>query len=128
MLDKIRLHAAGQLPPDYHRNLGIGFDGHCCTFLGIDYPQLVTRVKAGGTDAEILAWCHEKGGTRTDGQCMIWNHFMQKVGWRDERSATLQQRIVEYGLGGKNLPIETLFDLNDFDEGRDPVASRAWLG
>lgn len=36
----------------------------------------------------------------------------------------LQQRIGEYGLTGR--PIETWFDLNDFDEGRDPVAARAW--
>ena len=42
------------------------------------------------------------------------------------RSAVLQERIRESGLEGK--PIETLFDLIDYDEGRDPVASQAWLG
>jgi gluconokinase len=61
---------------------------------------------------------------RTDEQCTVWSRFLMKVGWRDERSPLLQQRVVEYGLVGK--PIETFFDLNEFDEGRDPVTTRAW--
>lgn len=127
MLDKIRLHAAGQLPPDYRNNLGVGFDGRCCTFLKIGYADLVARVPQGGSDEEILAWCHERGGPRTDDECNVWNRFMMKLGWRDDRSAVLQQRVIEYGLAGKGLPIETFFDLNDYDEGRDPVGTRAWL-
>ena len=55
MLDKIRLHARGELPPDYHENLGKGFDEKCVTFLQINYDQLVERVKRGGSDEEILA-------------------------------------------------------------------------
>lgn len=124
MLDKIRLQASRKLPPDYFNNLGVGFDGRCCLFLGVEYPALKSRVLAGGTDLEVLAWCHEQGGLRTDDQCNIWNRFMMKVGWRDDRTPVLRQRIVECGLTGK--PIETFFDLNEFDEGRDPVATRAW--
>lgn len=125
MLDKIRLHAAQKLPADYHPNLGKGFDARCCAFLGVDHPALVTRTLQGGTDEEILAWCHERGGARSDDQCAWWNNFMTKRGWRDEASALLPQRIVELGLTGKL--IETFFDLNEFDEGRDPVTTRAWL-
>jgi carbohydrate kinase (thermoresistant glucokinase family) len=124
MLDKIRLQAAGKLPAEYQNNLGIGFDGRCCTFLTVDHPALKTRVLAGGSDAEILAWSHERGGARTDDQCNIWNRFMVKVGWRDDRTAALRQRLEEYGLAGR--PIETFFDLIEFDEGRNPIASRAW--
>jgi hypothetical protein len=125
MLDKIRLHAAGQLPADYQPNLGKGFDLRCCTFLGVDHSALSARTLQGGTDDEVLAWCHERGGARTDDQCIIWNSFMMKRGWRDEATPTLQKRLVEFGLTGK--PIETMFDLNEFDEGRDPVAAQAWL-
>jgi gluconokinase len=125
MLDKIRLHADGRLPPEYCNNLGIGFDGRCCTFLGVDYPAIKSRaLEAGGTDAEILTWCHERGGARTDDQCNIWNRFLTKIGWRDDRTAVLRQRIQEIGLTGK--PIETFFDLIELDEGRNPAASRAW--
>jgi hypothetical protein len=55
----------------------------------------------------------------------MWNRFMTKAGWRDDRSARLQQLVLEYGLVGK--PIETVFDLFDDDEGRDPIIERPWL-
>ena len=126
MLDKIRLHAAHQLPADYHANLGQGFDGRCCSFLRVAYAELQARTLAGGTDEEILAWCLERGGARTDDERYVFSRFLAKVGWRDDRTPVLRQRIGEYGLTGK--PIETFFDLNDFDEGRDPVGTQAWLG
>ncbi len=125
MLDKIRLHAAGRLPADYHHNLGLGFDARCCSFLRVAYDELKTRTLTGGTDDEILAWCHDRGGLRTDDECTLWNSFMMKRGWRDEATAVLQRRIKEYGLEGKS--IETFFDLNEYDEGRDPVGAQAWL-
>lgn len=124
MLDKIRLHAAGKLPAAYQANLGIGFDGRCLTFLRVDYAALRERVLTGGSDEDILAWCFEKGGARTADECMWFNNFLMKRGWRDEASEVVQQRIIEFGLVGK--PIETIFDLNEFDEGRDPVATKAW--
>jgi gluconokinase len=105
--------------------VGIGFDGRCCAFLRVAHADLKTRTLAGGTDEEILAWAFERGGARSEDERNIWNRFMMKTGWRDDRSQILQQRIVEYGLAGK--PIETFFDLNDFDEGRDPVGTQAWL-
>jgi hypothetical protein len=125
MLDKIRLHAAGKLPADYHANLGQGFDARTCTFLGVTYEDLTARTLAGGTDDEILAWAHARGTPRSTEDCHVWSRFMSKIGWRDDRSAVLQERIASYGLTGK--PIETFFDLNEFDEGRDPVAGRFWI-
>jgi hypothetical protein len=59
MLDKIRLHAQGKLPADY--NVGPGFDGRVCRFLHVEYPAVVQRTLAGGTDDEILAWCFAHG-------------------------------------------------------------------
>jgi hypothetical protein len=127
MVDKIRLHAAGKLPEAYQANLGQGFDARCCTFLGVTYPAVVAQVQAGASDEEVLAWCHQHGGARTDDECLIWSRFLSKVGWRDDRTPVLKQRIVEYGLANKNLTIETFFDLNEYDEGRDPVGTQAWL-
>ena len=130
MLDKIRLHAAGRLPAEYQANLGDDkpsvFDGRCCRFLGVHYADLKARTLQGGADPDVLVWCEARGLLHTDDECQTWNRFMTKIGWRDERSAALQERIREYGLTGK--PIETGFDLIDYDEGRDPVASQAWLG
>lgn len=126
MLDKIRLHAAGRLPADYHPNLGRGFDARACTFLGVTYDWLREEVikQPSASDVELLARCHRQGGEPSDAACEQWNRFMMKIGWRDDRSSALRERILEFGLQGK--PIETFFDLNDFDEGRNPVAARAW--
>lgn len=127
MLDKIRLHAAGKLPAEYVGNLGEGptfLDGRCCRFLGVRYTDIRERTLAGGTDEEILAWVQARGIPRTDEECHVWNRFILKLGWRDERSAVLPQRIRDSGLEGK--PIKTIIDHIEYDEGRDPVASRAW--
>ena len=101
------------------------FDGRCCRFLGVRYADLKARTLQGGADLDVLVWCEAHGILRTDDECQTWNRFMMKIGWRDERSAALQERIREFGLAGK--PIETGFDLIDYDEGRDPVAAQAWL-
>ena len=128
MLDKIRLHAAGQLPAAYLANLGESqfyvLDGRCCRFLGIRYADLRDRTLASPSDAEVLAWAHTHGTPRTDEECHVWNRFIVKLGWRDERSAVLPQRIIDAGLTGK--PIETIIDHIEYDEGRDPVATKAW--
>lgn len=128
MLDKIRLHAEKKLPVEYQANLGDGrpnlFDARCCRFLGVAYADVAARTLEGGTDEEILAWCETHGTTRTDDECNAWNRFLMKIGWRDDRSEALQERIRECGLTGR--PIETYFDLIDYDEGRDAVAARAW--
>ncbi len=129
MLDKIRLHAAGRLPADYVGNLGDAqfyvLDGRCCRFLGVSYARIRERTLAGGTDEEILTWTHEHGTARTDEECHMWNRFLLKLGWRDERSAVLSQRIREGG-GYPGRTVETIIDHIEYDEGRDPVAERAW--
>ena len=128
MLDKIRLHAAGKLPAEYQANLGDAqtfvLDGRCCRLLGIRYTELRERTLSGETDEEVLAWAHARGTARTDEECHMWNRFIVKLGWRDERSAVLPQRIRDSGLTDK--PIETIIDHIEYDEGRDPVATRAW--
>jgi hypothetical protein len=128
MLDKIRLHAAGRLPADYVANLGdhqfYVLDGRCCRFLGVAHADLRTRTLEGGSDEDILAWVHARGTPRNDEECHMFNRFILKLGWRDERSAVLPERIRNSGLAGK--PIETLVDHIEYDEGRDPVAGRAW--
>lgn len=125
MLDKIRLHAAGQLPADYQENLGKGFDLRCTSFLRINYEELKARTLAGDlSDLELLQWAEQEGGARSDEECEIWNGFLMKRGFRDPAAEILARRIRESGLVGK--PIVTMFDYLDFDEGRDPVAARAW--
>ena len=120
MLDKIRLHAAGKLPPDYVANLGETnprvFDARCCRFLGIRYAELVARTAQGGSDEGILGWAQAHGTPRTDEDCAIWNAYMAKLGLRDEISDRLKLRVAEYGLTDRG--VATFFDLIEADEGR----------
>lgn len=130
MLDKIRLHAQGKMPEDYVVLLGDSqfytLDGRLCRFLGVPYAEIKERTLQGGTDEEVLAWVHQRGTPRTDEECHMWNRFIAKLGWRDERSHVMPQRIIDSGLQGK--VVETVIDHIEYDEGRDPVAEKMWEG
>lgn len=117
MIDKIRTHGDGKLPPDYGGNLGKGFDENCTTFLRIDYGQLVSRVQKGGTDEEILQWCFDLGRQPAEDEIQVWNEFMRKRGWNDEVSEPLTRRKKEAGMAGRS-EIKTMFEFIDVDEGR----------
>jgi carbohydrate kinase (thermoresistant glucokinase family) len=127
-LDKIRLHSRGALPPEYQPNLGEPrptlFDARCCRFLGVAYADLRLRALQGGCDEEILAWAHATGAARSDEECMIWNRFMTKIGWRDDRSEFLREQILKYGLAPAR--VETFCELFDLDEGRPLGLTRSW--
>ncbi len=119
MLDKIRLHARGELAEDYHRNLGAtrAADGALCNFLRINYVDLCERVKQGGSDEEILEWCFEKGRRPNEGDIFIWNGFASKLGFRDFATPTLERMKKELGISDR-ADIATMPDMMDFEEGR----------
>ena len=117
MLDKIRLHIAGNLTPDYIANLGEGFDKACVGHLGIDYAALVERVKSGGSDEEIFQWAQSHGRPLTEQDHVVWNEFMRKRGWNDVATERLLQRKAENGFTQRD-DIQTFFDFIDADEGR----------
>src|SRR5437667_11250107 len=101
MLDKIRLKARGELPPDYF--VGVDddptmFDARCTRFLGVDYNELVDRTLKGGSDEEILEWCFERGRRPSEEEISIWNAFLTKRGWRDEASEGWQAAKKREGL------------------------------
>lgn len=135
MLDKIRLHARGALPPDYVANLGNAtptvFDGRMTRFLRVPFAEIQTHALSNpsASDADILAWTEQRAlalghPPRTDEECEIFNAFLSKRGWRDSGAKALAQRAAEPHVAGR--PISTTFDYIDYDEGRDPVATQAW--
>jgi hypothetical protein len=118
MLDKIRLHARGELPSDYH-NLGKRFDEQCVKFLRVDYDELAERAKQGGTDEEILDWSFTVGRKPTEEDIYVWNEFMRKRGWNDEVSEMVVYRKAEAEMTDRS-DIQTSFEFIDADEGRLP--------
>ena len=117
MLDKIKVNARGDLPPEYQQNLGKGFDARCVRFLRLNYDELVQRVLQGGSDEEILAWCFAHGRKPEEDEIHIWNEYMRKCGWHDEIADTLTRRKKEAGMAGRS-EIRTMFEFIDVDEGR----------
>ena len=122
MLDKIRLKARGELPPDYFVGVDddpTAFDARCTRFLGVNYGELVDRTLKSGSDEEILEWCFERGRRPSEEEIKIWNAFLLKRGWRDEASADLKAAKERNGCGNRE-DIQTWVDLHDAEEGRTP--------
>lgn len=55
-IDKIRLHLAGKLHPDYQPNFGKGFDGVWLELAGVDEKQFVEVVRSSLTDGQVCDW------------------------------------------------------------------------
>lgn len=117
LLDKIRLHARGELRPDFHENLGKGADKFCSTFLRVTYEALKTRVLSGGTDEEILEWCFTTGRRLNQTDIWIWNQCVTRFGWRDKATPVLEKLKAESGLAHRD-DIVTMVDYFEVDEGR----------
>ena len=120
MLDKIRLHAAGELPEGWQAMRGPAahgtFDARCCRFLGISYEALEAETLKGGKDEELLEWAFRTGRKPSEEEIEIWNAFMTKRGWRDTGTQRLHERLAEIGLPPGT--VETMFEYIDLDEGR----------
>ncbi|MGZ5002787.1 MAG: DUF5069 domain-containing protein, partial [Chthoniobacterales bacterium] len=101
------------------------FDARFCRFFGVDAQQLVERVRAGGTDEEILDWCFEKFGRPNEEKIQFWNSFVVKHGWRDESSQELEDVKEANGFGDR-ADVQTWVDFHDVDEGRTPRANNTF--
>jgi hypothetical protein len=116
-LDKIRLHDAGELPPEYHPNLGNGMDQRICRFLHVAYPDVQKQVRGGRSDEEVLSWCLKNGHAIDEVDIQVWNAFAVKRGWRDDRTEHLERQKQESGLAGR-MDIQTMFELFEVEEKR----------
>jgi gluconokinase len=126
MLDKIRIHAANELPAGYQEHLGDGFDGRCLRLLGVSYDDVKKLVLEGQKDEAVLDWCLANGRKPNEEEIETWSGFMTKRGWRDEASERVAFRLKEAGLEARDLDCATMFDFIDLDEDRTPPDFRKW--
>ena len=121
MLDKIRLHAKGELREDCHANLGMKerADWLCCRFLRVDYDALKNRVLEGAADEAILEWCFSTGRRLDQTDVFIWNEFIRKRGWNDDATVRLTAWKEESGHRDRD-DLQTIPDYTDVLEGRRP--------
>jgi Domain of unknown function (DUF5069) len=126
MLDKIRLAAAGKLPPEWQASRGTArmtnYDARCCNFLHIDYAALEVETLMGRkSDEELLAWAFSHGRQPSEEEIEVWNAFMTKRGWRDASTPFVNQRLAEIGLPPGT--VQTMFEFIDLDEGRSKLGA-----
>jgi len=109
MIDQIRVHANGELPPEYQANLGKGLDEHCINFLGIGYNLVVQFVNEGLSDGAILQSCFGMGHRPSEAEIYMWNEFMLKRGWHDDfpDAKTDEKRRRPHGQVGDRDDIPT---------------------
>jgi len=119
MVDQIRAHTNGELPPEYQANLGKGLDELCLNFLGVGYNLVVQFVNEGLSDGAILQSCFGMGHRPSEAEIYMWNEFMLKRGWHDDAAQMLKQLKRQEGLIARS-EIETIFQLIDVAEGRAP--------
>ena len=102
----------------YNERKKLGLSARTVRYLHIDYNAVVERVLKGGSDEEILAWCHQQGRPLTDEEILIFNSFMSKRGWRDDETDDFIPSLKrEYGFADDD-GIKTDFDVIEADEGR----------
>ncbi|HLP78753.1 MAG TPA: DUF5069 domain-containing protein [Candidatus Paceibacterota bacterium] len=128
LLDKIRLAAAGTLPPEWEAARGTkmqtSFDSRCCRFLNIDYAALEAEtLKGDKSDEQLLEWTFQHGRRPGEEEIEIWNAFMTKRGWRDAGTQRLNERLAELGLPPGT--VQTMFEFIDLDEGRLKIGTSA---
>ena len=116
-IDKIRLHLAGKLHPDYQENFTKGFDGAWLKATGVSADQFIQVVKDSVTDGQVCDWVH-KNVKKTDVEKAAFrNHILNRGTEDDEIKARLRIRKEQAGLSHRD-DIKLFVDFIDADEKR----------
>jgi hypothetical protein len=120
LIDKIRLHATGTLPPEYFPQLlgGEGtLDWRFLTFTGLDREALRAAVLDAPDDAAVLVWVERHATAHTDAEKRAWAEAIDAYRPDVERAQRRAQRYPDVAARF-DVGALSLFDLIDLDEGR----------
>ena len=116
-VDKIRLHLAGKLHPEYQNNFTDGFDGLWLEAAGLTAEQFIDVVKKTITDGEVADWVRQNvKKTDADKQAFA-KYVLNRGNDADDSKARLEKRKQELGLT-QRPDVKTFVDLIDADEKR----------
>lgn len=118
-VDKIRLHHAGKLHPDYQANFTKGFDEAWLKAAGLAAEQFIAIVKGTITDGEVCDWVG-KNVKKSDTEKAAHRASVLDYG-RDEANTELRARLKmrkeQAGIAHRG-DIQTFADFIDADEKR----------
>jgi len=93
LCNKVRLHAKGELHPDYQPNLGIAMDLWTCQFFHVAYQDLVEQLLTQQlTDEDLFEWLCSNHYRPSTEEIDWWNSYMRNRGFRDDFAELLQTR------------------------------------
>lgn len=117
-VDKIRLHLAGKLHPDYQENLGKGFDGMWLKYTGLTHDQMLEVVKNSITDGEVCDWVRTHVKKSDAEKEAHWKDVLSRPLANDPQAvARLKMRKEQAGIAHRD-EIKTFVDMIDADEKR----------
>jgi Domain of unknown function (DUF5069) len=116
-VDKIRLHLAGKLHPDYQENFTKGFDGSWLKAADVTAEQMIEVVKNSVTDGEVADWV-SKNIKKSDEEKAAFREFILKRGTEGgEITERLQMRKKQAGIEHRD-DVKSFVDYIDVDEKR----------
>jgi len=116
-VDKIRLHLADKLHPDYQENFTKGFDGAWLKAAGVTAEQMIEVVKNSTTDGEVADWVaqHVK---KSEAEKQAFRDSLLKRGTEGgELTERLTLRKNAAGIGHRD-DVKCFVDFIDADEKR----------
>ena len=117
LVDKIRLHEAGQLPDDYQPNyLHKGFDLAWFKASGVESDPLVGVVQNSITDGQVSDWVKANVNASDEAKAALRGKLLS-YGTEGALLELLIKRKAESGLQDRD-DIRCMFDYIDADEGR----------
>ena len=117
LVDKIRLHEAGQLPDDYQPNyLHKGFDLAWFKASGVESDTLVGIVQNSITDGQVSDWVKANVKASDEAKAALRGKLLS-YGTEGALLELLIKRKAESGLQDRD-DIRCMFDYIDADEGR----------
>ena len=117
-IDKIRLHLAGKLHPDYQPNLGKGFDGKWLKAAGVTHEQMLELVKNSITDGQVCDWIHHNVKKSAADKAALLKSLLDYPKADDaEMQARLKMRKEQSGFAHRD-DIKCFVDYIDADEER----------
>ncbi len=117
-LDKIRLHLAGRLPPEYEELFGEQSDKLWLQAAGVTHEQMIELVRGSLTDGEVCEWVR-RHVVRTDEEKARTADAILRYPLPGDTAGRerFDRRKRDYGLGARD-DIQIRADLIDADEGR----------
>ncbi len=117
-IDKIRLHLAGKLPPDYEELFGDQSDLRWLEAAGVTHEQMIEVVRGTLTDGQVYDWVRTHVRRTDEEKARAADAILRyPLPGDDAGRERFERRKREYGLTDRP-EIQTRADLVDADEGR----------